>query len=503
LSSISLYSVSLVAEEVDDFTPTLKNPKDAAPIIDLATNTLFEDLIEILNIKELLNCNNPVKYELAIKKLDQNFTAIGNGLRAGQEIHQLLELINQDTNNKSDYLTQLKNVQETWLAEFAPEKRQFFSELFSTIDYFGKTEDKGSIYQGLNYLTCCTNRINVNGIYIGLDKIDHFFGNGGLLFEEYIKNKTTLNEQENLKTIMKINIREEHSLWGLNGLSPKSYGDMASNWHGLHFYQKLFDGKNPYIRCNNGRFEKNSSTPFHIKDFLDESWNESYNCSSFGSQQELDVFQSNLKKAGTQCPVNKKVCAELTQKHKNDPLFVENALSPLCSQKIENFIPIEEKVKVTWDEVALSFRGFTRKIMSALLDKKFTKALYSFFPSLLKPSTIKALNYGKEAAQVFSEMQSCIQSSKDESLKCLGKFTEPGIEVNQLDKFYNTLKSNTDFSDLSDCDTQSQNLEQFLHPKPIGDLNLCFKTHHRTAETIGHVYFRKHKDEYKVVLIRF
>lgn len=493
----------MFAEEVDDFTPVANSPKDAAPIIDLATNSLFDELVDLLNLKEMLSCDDQTKYALAIKKLDQNFTAIGNGLRSGQEIRHLLELIKMDSIYKDDYLKRLNQVQDTWLAEFSPAKRDWYSHLFSSVEYFGRTEDKGSIYEGLNYLTCCTHRINVNGVYVGLDKIDHFFGNGGLLFEQYIKNKSTLNEQENLEAIMKINIRQEHSLWGLNGLSPKSYGDMASNWQGIHFYQNIFDGKNPFIKCNNGRFERNKKNPFHIKTYLDESWNESYNCSSFGTQKELDLFQGNLKKAGMHCPVSTKVCDELTKKHQNDPLFVQYALSPLCSRKVENFVPIEEKVKVTWDEVALSFRGFTLKIINDLLDQKITHTIFSIFPNILKPATIKAINYEKEASEVFTSMRSCIQSDKIESLKCLEKFTEPGIEINQLEKFYNTSKLNPDFSVAEQCDASTQNLERLLHPKPIGDINLCFKTHHREIETIGQVYFRKHDNQYKVILMRF
>jgi hypothetical protein len=502
---ISFAANSLFAEEVDDFTAINRPTKNAALVIDTATNSLFDDLVDLLNSKEMSSCDDQIKYALAIKKLDQNFTAIGNGLRAGQEIRQLFELIKKDPDNKKDYLQRLQNVQQTWLAEFAPEKRDWFSKLFSSVDYFGPRESKGSIYEGLDYLTCCTNRINVNGTYVGLDKIDHFFGNGGLLFEQYLKNKSIMDEKSNLENIMKINVRQEHSLWGLNGLSPKSYGDLASNWQGLRFYQQLFDGETPYIRCSNGRFSKNQITRFKIKKYLDESWNESYNCSSFGSQKELDKFQTNLKKTGMQCPANQGVCDQLTKKHKSDPLFVRYALNPLCNKQTEKFLQIESKEKVTWDEVELSFRGFTGRIIRDLLERKIILAIYSLFPKMLKPATIKALAYEKEiqqATEVFNSMQTCIQIDKSESLKCLASFTEPGIHINQLYKFYDTLKK-PDFSFVRSCDIQTQNLERVLHPNPIGDINLCFNTHHRENETIGQVYFRKYDDKYKVILMRY
>lgn len=495
------------AEEVDDFTPVPNVPKDASAVINMATNSLIEELVDKLNIQEMLSCNNPEKYTMAIKKLDQNFTAIGNGLRAGPQIRQLLDLIKKNPEHSDDYFKRIADLQNTWLAEFAVDQRQWYSELFSSVEYFGRTENETSIYKGLDYLTCCTHRINVAGIYVGLDKIDHFFGNAGLLFEQYLKNKSQFSENENLKTIMKTNVRQEHSLWGLNGLSPKSYGDLAANWLGFRFYQSIFDGKKPLILCQHGRFEKNPKIKFAIEHFLDESWNESYNCSSFATEKERDLFQKNLTRAHLKCPMRTKVCDQLRKKHQNDHLFIDYALSPLCKGSQAPADLIEPKEKVTWDEVELSFRGFTKSIVAELLDRKITQAIYSLFPSLLKPATIKALNYQKEqegaASTTFSSMQKCIQSSKEESLQCLQEFTEPGIQINQLDKFYDSLIQYPLLSNAKECDQATQNYYRLLHPTPIGDLNLCFANYSKYPASLGQVFFRKHNNEYKVILMRF
>jgi hypothetical protein len=501
-----LFSARGFAEEVDDFTPPPKTPRDATEVIDLTTNALLDELTELLNKSNLPGCNSSLKYTLSLKKLDQNFTAIGNGLRAGPEIALLLERINNDPARRTVHQQRLKEVQQTWLAEFAPEKRDWFAKLFSSVDYFGPRENPGSIYDQLNYLTCCTARINVNGIYFGLDKVDHFFGNAGLLFEQYLAMKSTVTtEEERLRILMESNVRQEHTLWGLKGLSPKSYGDLAANWIGLLFYRQLFDEKPTFISCRDSVFSRTPETTFHIRDYVDESWNESSNCSSFVNDRDLKMFQSNLQKAGTQCPRDPKICAKLVDKHQNDPLFVRYALSPLCNGMNSQFIPIEKSIPIDWSEVELSFRGFTWPIVKEIALKVGADLMQSWLPTFLKEPLIL------EGQRIFTQLRSCSNYRDNEQITCLRQLTEPELSSEQLRKFTFLLSRDLDISPLENCPKQNERLEELLHPQPIGDISLCFKTRYRqagnplpqTGESLGRVYFRRYLTGLKVVLLRF
>jgi hypothetical protein len=487
------------AEEVDDFSPVTGPAKDAAPIINSATNALLDELVELLNKSDLSGCDDPKKYQLALKKLDQNFTAIGNGLRAGPELRQLLTRIGKDPQNQSKHLGRLVEVQNTWLAEFPLNQREWFTNLFSSIDYFGPRETKGSIYDGLSLPTCCTARLNINGIYLGLDKVDHFFGNGGLLFEEFQASAGSSESVEaRLERIMKINVRQEHTLWGLKGLSPKSYGDLAANWQGIQFYRRLFDESPRYLDCRQGRFQRHPRRLFAIQEYMDESWNEATNCSSFASQADLDQFRKNLRKAGMQCPVKPEVCKKLVAKHKADPLFTTYALSPLCGQPDKAFTPVEEAIPISWEEADLSFRGFTLPIIRDLAKKKLAEVVRDLVPDILWN------RYLEESQTVFTQLRQCLQSDPKVRNQCLRQYTEAGLEDSQLLKFGSLGTEGVQFSSLQSCPGETEQMEQKLHPKPLGDLHFCFTTkHYRHKESLGQIFFRRHEDGLKAVLLRY
>lgn len=491
-----------LAEEVDDFTPHPHQTKDAADIIDIATNSLLDELVNLLNQTPGINCEDPIKYQLALKKLDQNFTAIGNGLRAGPEIATLLSQIKRestkDNASVNSLQTRLSQIKSTWLAEFTPAQRDRFAQLFSSIDYFGPRENKGSIYEGLDFLTCCTARIHLAGVSVGIDKVDHFFGNGGLLFEQFLNiQPSNMPLDEKLERVMAMNVRQEHSLWGLKGVSPKSYGDLASNWHGVHFYRRLFDLAPTYFLCDNGHFKRQSKVAFHIADYVDESWNESTNCSSFANAKDQTLFQKNLDKANLTCPRDPKICSKLVKKYQDDPLFIKYSLSPLCSRPDLPFTPIEEPAPITWAELSLSLRGFTWPIIKDVLWSK-ARSLFAYAPE----KTFEDINI-EEGQSVFSQLRDCRKNPMTTQTECLRRFTEPGLSRGQLGKFSYLLNEGVDFSTLDRCPTQLEQLELRIHPLPLGDLSLCFKTHYRSFETQGRIYFRRHPDGLKVVLLRF
>ena len=349
------------SEEVDDFTPPHYSPRDASDTIDTATDILLKDLVSQLN-RSQQGCQSPQKYRTALNVLDQNFTPIGNALRVGLELRDIKERSTSDPEAAQRLLLRKKEIQRIWLSRFADSQREKITNLFSAIDYFGSRGVRHSIYAGMN----------LKGLHVGIDKIDHFFGNGGLLFDQWRHLPSQWSTEQKLRRIMENNVLQEHSLWGLSGLSPKSYADLAANWHGFHFYQQLFDGPQPFLRCEKGVFRLNSERVFRISDFADASWNESINCSAFGSGQEWQHFEKNLTNQGRRCPQSPRTCEALLKKHSQDWLFIHYALSPLCSQKRQGYQPVEQPTGITSEEFTLALRGFTWPILKDLSRQKST-----------------------------------------------------------------------------------------------------------------------------------
>ncbi|MDA8793082.1 hypothetical protein N9N67_07545 [Bacteriovoracaceae bacterium] len=169
---------------------------------------------------------------------------------------------------------------------------------------------EGSIYEDtakgplMTLGGCCDPIVNIDGIYVGIDKLDHILSTGHVYFEDYTKNFSTLSA-------MSIGLRRENGSWGLAGTGVKSYGDLAANYAGLHFWANLIDGEFPYIVCEDGKFKVNKS--FDIRNFITKAMDESINCSSYNTENIAKKIDSKAQQVGLQkqCPVDPKECEKL------------------------------------------------------------------------------------------------------------------------------------------------------------------------------------------------
>lgn len=146
--------------------------------------------------------------------------------------------------------------------------------------------------------------ININGQYVGIDKLGHFLYEGYWYYDVY-KNDPT---RSGLKQVLNNGLDSEKKFFGQKTTGIKSYADLSANYEGFLFWNNLYGGSDPYFSCVNGKW--NQIREFNWSDYVSAGWDEGINCSEYQS--------SDLKKS------IKTQLVELTKKNsvrKNKPRF--------------------------------------------------------------------------------------------------------------------------------------------------------------------------------------
>jgi len=246
-------------------------------------------------------------------------------------------------------------------------KLEFYEAPRITHSSFRSTKKIGKCYGN--------NSLNVNGTIVGVDKIDHFFGNGGTIWSEVEKNKEKLiNEGKGLdQAFIEYSTRQEHGWWGLYACGQKSFGDLAANWKGYLFWKNLIDGSDPYLKCKGEKLIQ--SKAFDIKKYVDPLWNEAINCSSFSTEEIGRSIKDNIYKDGNKCPMNPKICKDMVKKYKHVPKYIsENIISPACRGELPFPVINTNIVKTPWKDVGQGLIG--------LKPAMFKKVIKNYLPGL-------------------------------------------------------------------------------------------------------------------------
>ncbi len=192
--------------------------------------------------------------------------------------------------------------------------------------------------------------VNVNGVQIGSDKIGHFFHTGYEAFEAttLVKDKDypplvademslvfgadTMKSLSGDAGVHKFSDLQEKTLWGLGGTGVYSYADKAANFDGYNFWKNLFGGASPMLTCKNGKIEQ--TRPFDFKNYVNPSWNEAVNCSSYSSKDVETAVTENVKALQSEhndkpvgCPAKPELCPQLVQRYGAN---AKEVLHPSC-----------------------------------------------------------------------------------------------------------------------------------------------------------------------------
>lgn len=323
------------AEEVDDFKTPPETPSDARLPLNELVHWYMKDVVRYYNNKNT-SCDRDKIIAALQYVLGGNWTQIG------------IDLTHGITGRRYDD---------------SPEQKEI-DKIVNPIEVFGRADGKPKSIPYKNTSNtlygCCIGRVNVAGIYVGIDKIDHFFGVAGehwMQFNESKKTGKTLSTTD----VLKMNVMGEHALWGLHNTGVKSYGDISANWAGFQFWSELLDGPKPYFTCKNNKLTLQRD--FDIKNYIDESWNESINCSSYATDEDARTVAKNLAQLNLKCPVNRETCQKLSQKYLAiSPEVQKRILSPLCLNPDSKFSQVETPLDITWDDIVRGSGGLTLDI---------------------------------------------------------------------------------------------------------------------------------------------
>jgi hypothetical protein len=210
-----------------------------------------------------------------------------------------------------------------------------------------------SIYRDINYLEGfslnikeLSDIVNVNGHLIGLDKMGHFFAEGWKYFE------LTQYDDQNINQVLEWGKEQESGKFGYTTTGIFSFSDLAANFNGWRFWNKVLLRENdplkgvianffnrPYITCEtqimdsikNKRLIKawEYNTRFDLSDYLDGTWDEGNNCNSYKDpviEEKVALRIKNVNPDFT-CPFIAEHCLQSQRKY---GYYAKYVLHPYC-----------------------------------------------------------------------------------------------------------------------------------------------------------------------------
>ncbi len=162
--------------------------------------------------------------------------------------------------------------------------------------------------------------ININGQYVGIDKLGHFLYEGYWYYDVY-KNDPT---RSGLKQVLNNGLNSEKKYFGQKTTGIKSYADLSANYEGFLFWNNLYGGSDPYFSCVNGKW--NQIREFNWSDYVSAAWDEGINCSEYESsdlKKSIKTQLAELSKKNSvrkikprfQCPMSVSECLHLRTKY--------------------------------------------------------------------------------------------------------------------------------------------------------------------------------------------
>lgn len=207
-------------------------------------------------------------------------------------------------------------------------------------------EVKDSVFQdwsiwdgvGLGLTMMASNGVTMSDIIrigdkeVGVDKFEHMFGQGF----NYFKNNY-LKDNGEYSSVKKGIFREKFFLGGQKiGNGVFSYGDLSANFNGMRFWNHMLQKREdvlgadynigPYISCVNDKWVKAKDLDF--TNYIDDSMNESINCSKYPSGNTLKKFKNRLKIMGVTCPMNQQKLDDVHVKYRQMAKWLINMDGP-------------------------------------------------------------------------------------------------------------------------------------------------------------------------------
>lgn len=192
-------------------------------------------------------------------------------------------------------------------AKKSPEVDKFPDDSVTDREYF-----KMTMYEEASFLlkiAPLARTININGVYMGTDKLGHFALIGRNYYHNYLSNlENGMSKEQALEKAILKGFKTEKGILGYGIGGVLSYGDLEANYEGMKFAIDLCDGENPYIILKNNQYEKNPSKTFTVADYFNPRMDESFHFS---------FWKPSLYKR-----VKDKLAKEYCET-KDDPMYIE------------------------------------------------------------------------------------------------------------------------------------------------------------------------------------
>jgi len=288
---IFIFSTTVFGAETDHYTYRDQALKDVSKKIDDLANSYL--LTSIKSLNETQNCDDSKKSEMDLyKELRKYFANHKSGVLIKKILHE--------------------NIVDMRIIAL---KDSIYSN-WSIFDGFLLGNKKAG-----ESLLALAPMININGKIIGTDKLEHLFGMGFNYFKKHhMKGRS-------LKSTLRSGVLREKTFLGGNILATGvfSYADLAANFNGMRFWnhvlQKRRDvlGKNlgPFIKCENSKWMLVQNKKIEFASYLDDSVDESLNCSKFASSGGVRKFKESIKKVDgrNSCPMSEVNLKEVFKKY--------------------------------------------------------------------------------------------------------------------------------------------------------------------------------------------
>lgn len=122
--------------------------------------------------------------------------------------------------------------------------------------------------------------INLNGIYIGTDKMGHFSIVGRTYYKHFLEElEKGLSEEKAQEVAIQKGFKQEEAILGYKIGGTFSYGDLEANYQGLVFARSMCEGETPYLVKQKGKWIHNPDRQFDIRVYVNPRYDEAYNVS--------------------------------------------------------------------------------------------------------------------------------------------------------------------------------------------------------------------------------
>jgi hypothetical protein len=290
--TLSLLALSFIffntsnASEADTFTRRNEALDDAAEIINLKTNKAIQESLQLANAK-----NNGC----AEKDLYKDMRVYFNNHMKGKLTIDLMN--NPDVPKREIGLA--KSVYGNW----SP-----WDGLGLGLGIMKKTK------------ATLSDIVRVGDQLVGLDKFEHMFGQGFMYFDD-----NYLQEKGAVYSARMGAFREKTILGGnkfANGVF--AYGDLAANFNGMRMWNHMLQKRDdvlgvehnigPYISCVDNKWEQVKE--IDMRSYIDDSMDETINCSKFTSESTVKKFKKNIEVRGfSGCPIDQQRLNDLVVKY--------------------------------------------------------------------------------------------------------------------------------------------------------------------------------------------